>query len=48
MAYLNLLYRRQADMVDSPQERDRLLREADALVDKVKEIKQRKLEQPTP
>ena len=48
MAYLNLLYRRLADMVDSPQERDRLLRDADALVDKVKEIKQRKMEQPTP
>jgi len=48
MAYLNLLYRRLADMVDSPQERDDLLRDADALVDKVKEIKQKKMDQPTP
>ena len=48
MAYLNLLYRRLADMVDSPQQREELLQEADRLVDKVKEIKQKKMEQPTP
>jgi hypothetical protein len=46
MAYLNLLYRRKADMVESADERDNLLRQADALVDKVKEIKQKRAEQP--
>ncbi len=46
MAYLNLLYRRKADMVASMEERDALLRQADELVDKVKEIKQKKMEQP--
>ncbi len=44
MAYLNLLYRRRADMVTSAQERDDLLKQADDLVDKVKEIKQKKLQ----
>lgn len=48
IAYLNLLYRRKADMVESAQERDALLKQADDLVDKVKEIKQRKAEQPQP
>lgn len=46
MAYLNLLYRRKADMVTSTQEREDLLKKADALVDKVKEIKQKKMEAP--
>jgi len=46
MAYLNLLYRQKADMVASPQEREEYLTLADALVDKVKEIKQKKLEAP--
>ncbi len=46
MAYLNLLYRRKADQVASMDERDNLQRQADALVDKVKEIKQRKMEAP--
>ncbi len=46
MAYLNLLYRRKADQVASMEERDNLQRQADALVDKVKEIKQRKMEAP--
>jgi len=46
MAYLNLLYRRKADMVASMEDRDALLRQADDLVDKVKEIKQKKMEQP--
>ncbi len=46
MAYLNLLYRRKADMVANMEERDALLRQADELVDKVKEIKQKKMEQP--
>lgn len=43
MAYLNLLYRRKADMVVSSDERENLLKQADELVDKVKEIKQRKM-----
>ena len=46
MAYLNLLYRRKADMVESADERVSLQKQADALVDKVKEIKQKRAEQP--
>jgi tetratricopeptide (TPR) repeat protein len=46
MAYLNLLYRRKADMVESADERGNLLKQADDLVDKVKEIKQKRAEQP--
>jgi tetratricopeptide (TPR) repeat protein len=46
MAYLNLLYRQKADMVTSTEEREALLKQADELVDKVKEIKQRKMEAP--
>jgi len=45
MAYLNLLYRRKADMVESAEERARLQKEADDLIDKVKEIKQKRAEQ---
>jgi tetratricopeptide (TPR) repeat protein len=48
MAYLNLLYRRKADMVESQDERAALLKQADDLVDKVKEIKQKRAEQPQP
>jgi tetratricopeptide (TPR) repeat protein len=48
MAYLNLLYRRKADMVESADERAGLLKQADDLVDKVKEIKQKRAEQPQP
>jgi tetratricopeptide (TPR) repeat protein len=48
MAYLNLLYRRKADMVESADERSKLLEEADSLVDKVKEVKQKRAEQPQP
>jgi tetratricopeptide (TPR) repeat protein len=48
MAYLNLLYRRKADMVESSEERSALLKQADDLVDKVKEIKQKRAEQPQP
>lgn len=44
MAYLNLIYRRKADMVEAEQEREQMLEKADALVDRVKEIKQKKLE----
>jgi tetratricopeptide repeat protein len=46
MAYLNLLYRRKADMVESAEERASLIKQADDLVDKVKEIKQKRAEQP--
>ena len=46
MAYLNLLYRRKADMVEKPDERASLLKQADDLVDKVKEIKQKRADQP--
>jgi len=46
MAYLNLLYRRKADMVESADERASYQKQADDLVDKVKEIKQKRAEQP--
>jgi tetratricopeptide (TPR) repeat protein len=48
MAYLNLLYRRKADMVESADERASYQKQADDLVDKVKEVKQHRAEQPTP
>jgi len=46
MTYLNLLYRRKADMVESSAERDAYTKQADDLLDKVKEIKQKRAEQP--
>jgi tetratricopeptide (TPR) repeat protein len=46
MAYLNLLYRRKADMAASQEERASLIKQADDLVDKVKEIKQKRAEAP--
>jgi tetratricopeptide (TPR) repeat protein len=48
MAYLNLLYRRKADMVESAEERANLQKQADELIDKVKEIKQKRAEQVQP
>lgn len=45
MAYLNLLYRRKADTVDYQDEREELLKLADDLVDRVKDMKQRRAEQ---
>ena len=48
MAYLSLLYRRKADMVESAEERNNLISQADALLDKVKEIKQKRAENPQP
>jgi tetratricopeptide (TPR) repeat protein len=48
MAYLNLLYRRKADTVESANERGELLKQADDLVDKVKEVKQKRASQPQP
>ena len=46
MAYLNLLLRRKADEADTPDSRAALLKQADDLVDKAKEIKQKKMEAP--
>jgi tetratricopeptide (TPR) repeat protein len=48
MAYLNLLYRRKADTVESANVRADLLKQADDLVDKVKEVKQKRASQPQP
>ena len=48
MAYLNLLYRRKADTVESNDERVALIKQADDLIDKVKEIKQKRADQPQP
>ena len=48
MAYLNLLYRRKADTVESASERADYQKQADDLVDKVKEVKQKRAAQPTP
>jgi tetratricopeptide (TPR) repeat protein len=47
MAYLNLLYRRKADTVASESEREQLIEMADDLVDKVKEIKTKRVEAPS-
>lgn len=47
MAYLNLMYRRKADAVDYQDERDELLKMADDLIDRVKEIKEKRAEAPT-
>jgi tetratricopeptide (TPR) repeat protein len=48
MAYLNLLYRRKADTVESSAERANYQKQADDLVDKVKEVKQKRASQPAP
>jgi tetratricopeptide (TPR) repeat protein len=48
MAYLNLLYRQKADMETSADARETDLKNADDLVDKVKAIKQKKMENPPP
>jgi tetratricopeptide (TPR) repeat protein len=48
MAYLNLLYRQKADMETSPDDRKNDLKMANELVDKVKEIKQKRMEAPPP
>lgn len=48
MAYLNLLYRQKADMETAADARDSDLKMADDLVDKVKAIKQKKMEAPQP
>lgn len=46
MAYLNLLDRQKADMVKTVEERQALLKQADALVAKVNEIKQKEAASP--
>jgi tetratricopeptide (TPR) repeat protein len=46
MTYLNLLYRRKADMVESTAEREAYTKQADELLDKVKEIKQKRAAEP--
>jgi tetratricopeptide (TPR) repeat protein len=48
MAYLNLLYRRKADTVASLADREQLDLMADQLLDQVKEIKQRRIQQANP
>jgi tetratricopeptide (TPR) repeat protein len=48
MAYLNLLYRQKADVVESAEERDTFLDDADKLIDQVKVIKQKKAEKSGP
>lgn len=48
MAYLNLLYRQKGDQVESADERDKFEQDADQLIEKVKEIKQKKAEKPAP
>jgi tetratricopeptide (TPR) repeat protein len=48
MAYLNLLYRQKADTETSADARNADLKNADDLVDKVKAIKQKKMENPQP
>lgn len=48
MAYLNLLYRQKADMETDPKVRDEDVKTADDLVEKVKAIKQKKMEAPQP
>lgn len=45
MAYLNLLYRQRADMELHPADRDRDLKEADGLVEQVKIIKGKKMQE---
>jgi tetratricopeptide (TPR) repeat protein len=48
MAYLNLLYRRKADTVETADERADLVKQADALIEQVKGIKQKRADQPQP
>ena len=45
MAYLSLLYRRKMDMVESADERASLEKQANDLLEKIKEIKQKRLDQ---
>jgi tetratricopeptide (TPR) repeat protein len=44
MAYLNLMDRRKADIVETKEQREELLKMADDLIDQIKEIKQKRIE----
>ena len=46
MAYLNLLDRQKADQVDTAEDREKYLTDADNLIERVKEIKQKKKPEP--
>ena len=46
MAYLNLLYRQKSDLVDSPSEREELLKQADDLADRAQQLLKQKAEAP--
>ena len=46
MAYLNLVYRRKADTAGSEGEREQLVKMAEDLVDKVKDIKEKGRKRP--
>jgi tetratricopeptide (TPR) repeat protein len=46
MVYLNLMYRRKADVVGPAIERNAYLEQADELLDKVREIKQKRVSEP--
>lgn len=48
MAYLNLLYRQKADMETDASVRDQDIKTADDLVEKVKAIKEKKMQEPQP
>jgi hypothetical protein len=48
MAYLNLMYRQKADTETTPQARDADVKMADDLIEKVKAIKQHRLDNPPP
>ncbi len=48
MAYLNLMYRQKADTETTPQARDADIKMADDLIEKVKAIKQHRLDNPPP
>ena len=48
MTYLSLMYRRKADTVNDQDQRDELLKMADDLIDRVKDIKTKRAKTPTP
>jgi tetratricopeptide (TPR) repeat protein len=48
MSYLNLLYRRKADMETTAEARDADIQQADDLVHKIQVIRQQRMENPTP
>lgn len=48
IAYLNLMYREKADLVESPREREQLLQQADELVDRHKRLREEQQQAPPP